>query len=254
MKTLVEFLNDDGLDETNLSRLQEYMGNSSLGIISAFRDRYSLLVNRSRNRELVSDIKEAGFGYIELEGHTVEGDKEVKEESFLVFSSEGKADDGHLLGFMKKEGAKFNQESVLLKLFEGPKPFLLGTSSHDEDGNLIEFPGFGNKYYFDGWHPQEIRRYYSKMKGKTFVFESIRTPMGFFGNWARHLYEQDNERHNTRMIVSAWSKEDGSLTLVSGGRRYTYAGVPHHAFEEVEKFIKQKRFGEVWQLLKHYVV
>ena len=131
-------MNMHQLDEGSIARLYQHTIDRNIGIVTAFRGRYTKTENLARNAKLQSDIRGAGFGFYRLEGHYIEGfgseaSKDVKEQSFLVIG-DLKEDSGRLKGMLKKWGAKWNQDSVLYKSNTGKNAVLMGTQSKDEEG------------------------------------------------------------------------------------------------------------------------
>jgi hypothetical protein len=194
LKNLTEAANDIGtmrvLDEASLSRLYQHTLDRNIGIITAFRGRYPVSENKARNSKLQAEIRTAGFGFYRVDGHYIEGygsevSKDVKEQAFLVIGDKGD-DEGRLKGFLRKAGARYNQDSVLYKSFDG-KAVLIGTQGKDEDGNPVEFPGLGKEFSVGEFKPMKVSQFYSKMKGKPFVFESYQEADTFNSAWLRHL-------------------------------------------------------------------
>lgn len=180
------------LQEANLSRIFTHLQNRNVGVITAFRGRYALPENRTRNKKLFNDIKAAGFGIIHAYGHYIEGHgsdqaRDTNEEVFFVIGDTG-SDSGKLKGFLKKAGEKYNQDSVLYKEFGTPDAVLIGTSSEDEDGNPVEFPGKGNSATLGPWNPMTLGMFYTRLRGhgknKTFVFDKLIQEQSLFGKWA----------------------------------------------------------------------
>jgi hypothetical protein len=199
LRKLTEIANQVGsmLDEGSLSRLWKHTTERNIGMLTAYRGRYPVSENRKRNALLQADIRAAGFGFFRVEGHYIEGygsevSKDVKEQSFLVIGEKGD-DNGKLKGFLKKCGAKYNQDSVFYKSFDN-KGMLIGTQSKDEDGNTVDFPGFGKEYTVGEFHPMKMGQFYSKMKGKPFVFESYQEADTFNTAWLRYLMNSDTAK------------------------------------------------------------
>ena len=178
------------LNEASLIRLYQHTVERNIGIITAYRGRYPTSENKRRNSVLQADIRAAGFGFYRVEGHYIEGygsdvSKDVKEQCFLVIGDKGN-DDGKLKGLMKKWGAKYNQDSIFYKSFD-EKAVLIGTQSKDEDGNPVEFPGLGKEVSVGVYKPMKMGQFYSKMKGKPFVFESYGIPKTWIEMYAEYL-------------------------------------------------------------------
>lgn len=199
LRKITEIANQVGsmLDEGSLSRLWKHTTERNIGMLTAYRGRYPVSENKKRNAKLQADIRSAGFGFFRVEGHYIEGygsevEKDVKEQSFLVIGEIGN-DNGKLKGFLKKWGAKYNQDSVFYKSFDN-KGMLIGTQSKDEDGNAVDFPGMGTEYKVGDFHPMKMGQFYSKMKGKPFVFESYQEADTFNTAWLRYLMNSDTAR------------------------------------------------------------
>lgn len=178
------------LDEASMIRLHKHTLERNIGIITAYRGRYPVSENKRRNSMLQADIRSAGYGFYNVEGHYIEGygsevSKDVKERAFLVIGDKGN-DNGKLKGLLKNWGAKYNQDSVLYKSFD-EKAMLIGTQSKDEDGNAVEFPGMGKEVSVGDFKPMKISQFYSKMKGKPFVFESYQEADSFMTAWFRSV-------------------------------------------------------------------
>lgn len=183
------------LFEATLVRLFAHTKTRSIGIISASRGRYGAEENNIRSEKLKADIRENGFGYYKLKGHYIEGygtdnAKDFEERTFLIIGKEGD-DNGKVKGFLKKYGAKYNQESVLYKPFNSDRAYLIGTSDVDEDGNPVK-PGLGVEEDQGEFVPNKLGRFYSKMKGKPFVFESYEMAPSFFSELSKHSKKVDS--------------------------------------------------------------
>lgn len=180
--------NDLYMSEASLSRIWQHIeGGRSFGIITAFRGGMSLSENRKRNQQLKSDIRKAGFGYFQLDGHYVENygkedAEDVNEESFFVIGKEGY--DSNLFGLLKTLGSKYDQDSVLFKNGEEDEVFLVGT-------NNTGWPGKGKKESVGRWKPNKAGEFYSKMKGRTFVFESAWVQDTVFSAWGKRLSNEN---------------------------------------------------------------
>lgn len=169
------------LFESDISELVKSADGKNIGIVSAFRSAYGKKENMRRTRELQNDLDGAKLRYVKLIGHYTEDsqDSPSKEISFLVFA-DNDADDKELEQMMKELGAKYNQDSIIFKPFDSESATLIGTSSHDEDGKKIDFPGHGKEVELGRFTPDKMGEYYSKMKGRPFVFESLFKPFSFF--------------------------------------------------------------------------
>jgi len=175
------------LNEAGLSRIAQHITGNSVGMITAFRGENDIKSNKVLNKKLKSEIRGAGYGVIRLLGRYVEGygtddAQNVDEESFFVVGKEGM--DGNLKGMLKKLGKKYKQESILFKSGENDIAVLVGTSPG--------YPGLGKQLKLGKWNPQRTGEFYSKMKQKSFTFESFQYPLSNNGIQARKLMEKRN--------------------------------------------------------------
>lgn len=185
--TFLEYLENNSaewqpLDEAGLSRILSHIDTRNLGFITAFRGGGSVPLeqNRQRNRLLQKDIRDAGFGFLRVEGHWPENEgtpeeHQVIEESFLVIGRDGD-DSGNLRGFLKKAGAKYEQEAVLYK------PWNTTIASLISMNNPSELEPIGT-FSLD---PANIGKMYSRFKGHKFVFHRLSEQRGFFSRLAYH--------------------------------------------------------------------
>jgi hypothetical protein len=159
------------INEASLSRVYAHTKDRNIGMITAHRGENTEKENKSRNKKLENSIRSAGFGHIKVKGRYVENHgtpqaRNVDEHSYLVVGKKGD-DKGHLLGFLKKHGEKYGQDSVLHKAHNEEHAFLHGTK---EGG----FPGKGEKHNVGTFHPNRAGEFHTAMKGsRTFAFESI---------------------------------------------------------------------------------
>ena len=159
------------INEASLSRVYAHTKDRNIGMITAHRGENTSKENNAKNDELENSIRSAGFGHIKVKGRYVENHgtpqaRNVDEHSYLVVGKKGD-DKGHLLGFLKKHGEKYGQDSVLHKAHNEEHAFLHGTK---EGG----FPGKGEKHNVGTFHPNRAGDFHTAMKGsRTFAFESI---------------------------------------------------------------------------------
>ena len=97
------------------------------------------------------------------------------EESFLVIGSDGD-DSGNLKGFLKKAGAKYQQDAVIFKPWNTTTAYLIFMSNPSKLEPIGTF----------SLDPQNIGKMYSKFKGHKFVFHSMSEARGFFSRLAYH--------------------------------------------------------------------
>jgi len=159
---------------SSLSKIWEYSTQKEIpiGIITAFRKRYTYPENTARNLRLKRDLLSNAMTFIEIKGHFIEGyktpqAKDVAENSFFVLGNMLSPEDfkERLIAL----GNKYNQDSVLFVEVENKEAILVGTQNEDEDGNPVE-PGFKNEWDLGPFHPRKINEFYSTWKGKPFSF------------------------------------------------------------------------------------
>jgi hypothetical protein len=165
-----EILTETILDETSMNRVMQHAKTRNIGLISASRqdEEITAEINNKNTEQLISDLGASGFGYIPITGSYVENlgketERKVIEKSFLVIGSDAD-DSGNLLGFLKREGKKFNQESVLYKPYDS------------EDASLIS-PITGEVLTVLGkFHVGKLGDYSSKIKSKNkeFTFTNVK--------------------------------------------------------------------------------
>lgn len=165
------------LDEAGLSRILSHIEKRNIGFVTAFRGGCAVPVpiaqNRARNRELQKDIRQAGFGFLRVQGSWTENEGtpeecQVNEESLLVIGSDGD-DNGNLKGFLKKAGAKYQQDAVIFKPWNTTTASLIFMSNPSKLEPIGTF----------SMNPQNIGKMYSKFKGHEFVFHSIAEQIEF---------------------------------------------------------------------------
>jgi hypothetical protein len=186
LPSFIDYLDDHAvwqqLDEAGLSRILSHIEKRNIGFITAFRGGSAtpLAQNRALNRQLQTEIRQAGFGYLRVVGSWPENEgtpeeREVVEESFLVIGS-ARDDSGNLRGFLKKTGAKYHQDAVIYKPWNTTTPYLIFMSNPNKLEPIGTF----------SLNPQNIGKMYSKFKGHKFVFHSMSEQRGFFGQLAYH--------------------------------------------------------------------
>lgn len=161
------------ITETSLSRVHSHTQNRNIGMITAHRSTNTAKENDEANAKLHKDIRDAGFGLLNVTGHYVENkgeptERKVKEHSFLVIGDKGH-DNGKLKGFLKKHGEKYGQDSVLHKSHNEKNAKLIGT----RDGEWIKK---GQEVDVGEYHPNRTGEYHTQLKGgnkRTFAFESV---------------------------------------------------------------------------------
>lgn len=170
------------LDEAGLSRILSHIETRNLGFVTAFRggSAVPLEQNRARNRQLQNDIRQAGFGFLRVQGSWPENEGtpeevQVTEESFLVIGKDGD-DNGQLKGFLKIAGAKYNQDAVIYKPWDTTTAYLIFMSNPSEMDAIGTF----------SLNPQNINKMYSQFKGHKFVFHQMSEQRGFVRRLVHH--------------------------------------------------------------------
>ena len=172
------------LQEASLSRVHSHVQNRNLGMITAHRGENTSKENAARNKELEKSIRSAGYGFVKVKGryienHGTDAAKAVDEDSYLVIGSDDD-DSGKLLSFLKQQGRKYSQDSILHKAASEENAKLHGT----RDGG---WPGMGKVHDVGKFHANRAGEFHTAMKGKrSFEFsESVEyfsfvRPVSFF--------------------------------------------------------------------------
>ena len=99
---------NESLNESNTSRIYNHLSDdSNCAIISAYRGEYPVKENKEHHKELKSDVRKMGLGFIEFTSRWVEDGESFDEESLLIPN----------IDFDKaiKLGKKYEQASVIYK-------------------------------------------------------------------------------------------------------------------------------------------
>jgi len=162
------------INEVKLSRVyNHFTSNKPVGIITAFRGERTMKDNISANQQLASSLRNAGFGFVWVDGAWVENqgtDKESHEEetSIMVVGNEG--DDDKMFTLLKSESRKYEQDGFLFKSSDGP------AGVYDSSGN--EIMSF-NRINIDKLSSVYTRLRQGSHKGRSFFFGSERPMKGF---------------------------------------------------------------------------
>ena len=98
----------------------------------------------------------------------------VHENSFLVIDGGTSQGEDQLKAFLKREGNKFGQDSVMFKSYNKEMAVEIGTRA---DASL----GIGGEKVLGTWHPNKIGEFCTIMKGgRSFVFGSA----NFYRAWS----------------------------------------------------------------------
>ena len=182
------------LKETTLSRVFRHFQNKKIpvGIITAFRDEFTYKQNVKRNKVLAGKIKKARYGYVYVDGHWKEKDKDpksstygelvdVNEDSILVIGSEN--DNGKLKGLLAKWVKEYNQDAALFKE-EGTTEIHFINQSGSTDS-------FAQKFT-----QKKLEVGYTKLRGRSksvFSFDEERDGEGWLGRMERLIKERQKK-------------------------------------------------------------
>lgn len=171
MQTYKEFLQNNNLEESSLSRVFAHSKETgSFGVLTAFRGGYSLTQNRKRNKEIEGALKNAGYGFTKVKGSYPEEQDDgttirVDEESFIIILDKTQ-DSTKFKDFLIRLGKKYDQDSVLYKARGTENAILIGTNKSD-------FPGYMKEVNLGKWSVNRASEFYTKMKGsRSFTFEA----------------------------------------------------------------------------------
>ena len=149
--------------------------------------------NRKRNAALAADLKSIGYGITKVMGTYPECGKSVNEVSYFIVDLN---DTKSLEKDMKRLGEKYNQDSVLFlpqgAINNTSKGYLIGTNKCCNN-----WLGYGKKEVFSkGKIGYSSPIYTSKINGRPFIMEDIKTTDDLFGSssnarlaekWAREF-------------------------------------------------------------------
>jgi hypothetical protein len=148
----------DELNEASLGRVYQHIKKekvASWAILTSYRDDNTDAKQKSDFKRLQQQIRSANLGFFKLVGHGQEEDKDgniqsVKEPSVFI--------PGISYDLATKLMDEYNQFAIV---FSGPET---------KDKIALVEKG-GKQTDLGGFKPQKIAQFYSKVKGKSFVFE-----------------------------------------------------------------------------------
>jgi len=169
----------NALNEASLGRLYHHYKKSrekTMGIISAYRTAYPKRLNIERNKQLASDIRNLGLGFVRLAGHWREcQDPEVSYED---------CPEDQLVDAVEKSfgiiGIPENQLFRLVTKYDQDAAVFV------EDELAYLLTNTGARTELGKFHPDRIAKTYSAIKGKSFVFEW--TPQNYFEGLIKETY------------------------------------------------------------------
>lgn len=167
------------LDEEKLSRVWKLAqkDGGSFGIITAFRDEFTHKENVARNKELISKVRKAGFGYWVLNGSWIETDedgkrKEVSEDSLFIAAPSTMTNGSKLLrSFIVTNAKKYDQDSAIFKEDNTDVVKLFQYKTWKGDKRVVSEKIISLGKFNVG----SIQSAYSKIRGsgRKFVFEGV---------------------------------------------------------------------------------
>lgn len=172
------------LDESTLSRVWKHTSdpNTAFAMLSASRGERTEEENVRANISLAADIRNAGFGYFWLYGHTIEnegqpGERKVSEDSLFVIGSANQSEEMKqvLLDLAKEYG----QDSIFFKPAGSDKGMIISSDGSIGPTDLV-------------LRPDQMGTYYSQLKKgshakRPFKFESAGTASSGISKWAKRL-------------------------------------------------------------------
>lgn len=137
-------------------------------IITAFRGEYGLAENRQRNRQLMSDVRSLGFGFVPVIGGWIEHvaggpDRTVEEESLVV--------SGPVVEAVYADAPVEAPAATAAEQFKTNMHRLI--RKYDQDGVLLKLAGStdaiilnndGSSFTLGPWRLNSAAQYYTKMR------------------------------------------------------------------------------------------
>ena len=157
------------LNEVSLGRVYQHVSKSdfqSMAIITAFRAGNTKKENLALNKKLGSELRSAGHGFFKLNGAWRECQnpdvayKDCPEEDKIEVAEPGFGVVGIKKDVVARLVKKYGQDAAI---YLGP----------ETKGNAILIFKNGSEQVIGKFKPQKIAQAYSRVKGKTFVFEWV---------------------------------------------------------------------------------
>lgn len=216
MKTFTEFLNEETINESGLSRLWRKYKEHDSGTISAFRGEYTKTENMERSRKLSTTLVGAGYSVTSVDGTYIENygsdhERKVKEKSFIVFD---RNNTGKLKKDLMKLGEIYDQDSITFNSVADGNYYLIGTSKRSD-----AYPKYHTEVKLGKPMFGKGGEFHSTVKGRPFVFEGVCTDEG--------CYNVDNTilnyNHFSKLVMVRESRailegDEDMLTEASLGR------------------------------------
>jgi hypothetical protein len=214
MKNKFDELYEKVILESGLSRVWSKIQNHSSGTITAFRGDVPYQQNIRNNKKILAYLQSKGYSVTSIMGTYIENfrDEEKKEEiharnaggdpydpkerhvherSFLVVNDRVKGDDGgKLADDLFKLGEVFDQDSIMIIPVGGNNAYLWGTSKREES-----FPDYNTKHLVgSGKYGKTSGEFLSKIKGRAFAFEAIKSPQTINGKRGQMILLKEIEK------------------------------------------------------------
>lgn len=183
------------LVEAGLSRIWQKTQSHTSGAITGYRGDDSKAENKRKNKEILAFLRKKGYSVTKVLGTYTENkgdasERVVKEPSFFVVNDSVEGDDkGVLERDLRKLGARYDQDSILVVPHGGKGAYLVGTSKRDD-----AWPDFGQKVTVgQGKFGKVAGEFISKIKGRQFAFEAVEYPQTINGIRGQKLLAQEVE-------------------------------------------------------------
>ncbi|WP_298751907.1 hypothetical protein [uncultured Arcobacter sp.] len=170
-------------NEVTLSRVwNHFKSDRAVVIMTGFRDEKSNKENIQANKAIASQLKNAGFGYVFVDGFWVENqgtadEVEVSEDSIFVTADASEKD--KLIKLAHELANKYNQDAIFVK--------------ESKDNVYLLFKNGSKEKLSGGLKPDKVSQFYTKLRGRgnrTFVFESVKPSVTLYGKWSKN-YKKD---------------------------------------------------------------
>jgi len=176
----------DEINEASLGRVYQHItkeASKSFAIITAFRGGYSTKQNKSRNKQLGSDIRGLGVGFFKVTGYWVEcQDDSIEYDDCPEDQKKPVKEFSYFVPDISKQDAvklakKYDQDAIVYQGEETNQKVELISKTGSSIMKLGKFSA------------NKIKQAYTQIKGSTFVFEGFRyKPTGQLENIAFKAY------------------------------------------------------------------
>jgi hypothetical protein len=186
------------LNEEKLSRVWQMAKKEGFvwGIVTAYRGENDEATNKKLMNQLKQDVRDAGYGFWELDGRWVETDEQgekadVGERSLFIAAPKG-TDGEEMRQFIMDMTQKYDQDAGIYKSDpEADSDIMLYQHKSERDGERVVDE---DHFSIGKFNPNKISDAYSKIdgSGRTFVFESVvdYNAGSFMGAMAKKAYDR----------------------------------------------------------------